>query len=43
MIKSIPLRREGVPDDIAGPILFLSSQLSSYVNGAIIDVNGGVY
>ncbi|MCR9141543.1 MAG: 3-oxoacyl-ACP reductase FabG [bacterium] len=43
MIKSIPLRREGEPDDIAGPILFLASQLSSYVNGAIIDVNGGVY
>ena len=43
MIKSIPLRREGEPIDIAGPILFLASQLSAYVNGAVIDVNGGVY
>lgn len=43
MIKSIPLRRTGVPNDIAGPILFLASELSSYVNGAVIDVNGGVY
>ncbi len=43
MVKSIPLRRTGKPVDIAGPVLFLASDLSSYVNGAVIDVNGGVY
>ena len=30
------------PEDIAGPYLFLASDLSSYVTGATIDVNGGM-
>ncbi len=37
----IPLGRIAEPDDIAGPILFLCSDLSGFVNGAILDVNGG--
>ncbi len=38
---TIPLGRFGVPDDIASACLFLASDLSSYVTGASIDVNGG--
>ena len=37
-----PLRRLGLPDDIARAVVFLCSDLADFVNGAIIDVNGGV-
>ncbi|SCM76543.1 Uncharacterized short-chain type dehydrogenase/reductase y4mP [uncultured Pleomorphomonas sp.] len=38
----IPLNRIGVPSDVAGAFLFLASELSSYITGAVIDVNGGM-
>ncbi|MGA2586471.1 MAG: SDR family NAD(P)-dependent oxidoreductase [Candidatus Aminicenantales bacterium] len=41
VVQSIPLRRIPPPEDIAGPILFLASDLARHVNGAIINVNGG--
>jgi 3-oxoacyl-[acyl-carrier protein] reductase len=37
----IPLRRFGDPDEIASVVLFLCSELATYVNGAAIDVDGG--
>ena len=40
--KGIPLNRLGVADDVANACLFLSSDLSSYITGAVIDVNGGM-
>jgi len=40
-IKKIPLRRIASADDIAGPVLFLASELSRHVNGEILNVNGG--
>ena len=36
-----PLGRLGEPDDQAGAILFLASDLSRYVNGQLISVDGG--
>jgi NAD(P)-dependent dehydrogenase (short-subunit alcohol dehydrogenase family) len=42
VIKGIPLGRLGVADDIANAYLFLASDLSSYITGAVIDVNGGM-
>jgi 3-oxoacyl-[acyl-carrier protein] reductase len=39
--KSIPLQRIPPPEDIAGPILFLASDLARHITGAIINVNGG--
>jgi NAD(P)-dependent dehydrogenase (short-subunit alcohol dehydrogenase family) len=39
--KEVPLGRMGTPEDIAGPALFLASELSSYVTGQIIYVAGG--
>lgn len=41
IVATIPLRRAGRPTDIAGACLFLASDLSAYVTGATIDVNGG--
>ena len=41
-IPSIPMRRGGVPRDIANMALFLASDLSSYVNGETILVDGGL-
>lgn len=41
LISETPLRRLGFPDDVAKAILFLSSDLSSYINGESINVNGG--
>jgi 3-oxoacyl-[acyl-carrier protein] reductase len=39
--RSIPLGRVGQPADIAGPILFLVSDLARFVQGEILNVNGG--
>jgi 3-oxoacyl-[acyl-carrier protein] reductase len=39
--ESIPLKRIPPPEDIAGPILFLASDLARHITGAIINVNGG--
>jgi NAD(P)-dependent dehydrogenase (short-subunit alcohol dehydrogenase family) len=39
--SSIPMGRLGRAGDVAGVCLFLASDLSSYVTGAVIDVNGG--
>jgi NAD(P)-dependent dehydrogenase (short-subunit alcohol dehydrogenase family) len=41
IVNAIPLRRAGRASDIAGACLFLASDLSAYVTGATIDVNGG--
>jgi NAD(P)-dependent dehydrogenase (short-subunit alcohol dehydrogenase family) len=38
----IPLGRLGDAEDVAGAFLFLASDLSAYVTGAVIDVNGGM-
>jgi len=42
-IESLPLRRAGKPDDIAGVVAMLCSEAGGYVSGATIDVNGGWY
>jgi NAD(P)-dependent dehydrogenase (short-subunit alcohol dehydrogenase family) len=42
ILKGIPLNRLGEADDVAGACLFLASDLSAYITGAVIDVNGGM-
>jgi NAD(P)-dependent dehydrogenase (short-subunit alcohol dehydrogenase family) len=42
ILKGIPLHRLGDADDVANVYLFLASDLSAYVTGAVIDVNGGM-
>ena len=39
--KTIPLRRVASAEDIAGPILFLSSPLARHITGEVLNVNGG--
>lgn len=41
-IKRIPLRRIGLPEDIAGVVSFLVSRGASYIHGQSIHVNGGL-
>ena len=41
-VKKIPLRRGGKPEDIADVATFLASDLSSYVSGQVIQVDGGM-
>ena len=39
--RTIPLRRFGRPEEVAMPILFLASEMSTYMTGEIININGG--
>ena len=39
--EAIPLQRVAQPDDIAGPVLFLVSDLARHVQGEVLNVNGG--
>ncbi len=41
IIERIPAGRWGTPDDFKGPVVFLSSAASQYVNGEILTVDGG--
>jgi NAD(P)-dependent dehydrogenase (short-subunit alcohol dehydrogenase family) len=42
ILKGIPIGRLGTAEDVARIFLFLASDLSAYVTGAVIDVNGGM-
>lgn len=41
MITNTPLAREGQPLDVAGPVLFLVSELAAFITGETININGG--
>ncbi len=41
--NEIPLRKTGSPEEVAGVILFLCSDLSEYITGQVIVVDGGLY
>lgn len=41
VLAGIPMGRAGTADDVAGCCLFLASDLSAYVTGSEVDVNGG--
>ena len=39
--EAVPMKRMGTPSDIAGVALFLASDLSCYITGQTINVDGG--
>ncbi|WP_341661158.1 3-oxoacyl-[acyl-carrier-protein] reductase [Blattabacterium cuenoti] len=41
-IRNIPLKRPGTPQDVANSTLFLASDLSNYITGTVLNVNGGL-
>ena len=41
MVKAIPQRRFGEPEDLEGVVLLLAGEASSYITGALIPVDGG--
>jgi L-rhamnose 1-dehydrogenase len=43
MSNRIPLGRLGQPEDLAGPVIFLASELAGYVTGASLLVDGGMF
>ncbi len=42
LLESIPMARLGTPEDIASAVLYLSSELGSYVTGQVLVVDGGM-
>jgi 2-hydroxycyclohexanecarboxyl-CoA dehydrogenase len=42
LARSIPLRREGEPDDVAGVVAFLVTDDAAYMTGQTVSVNGGL-
>ena len=43
IVSKIPSARLGEPEDIANAVIFLASNLSDYINGETLHVNGGMY
>lgn len=41
LLATIPMRRQGLPEDVAGAVLFLASPASRYVTGTSLVVDGG--
>ncbi len=40
--EAIPMKRGGTPDDIANSVVFLASDMSTYITGQVLHVNGGM-
>jgi 3-oxoacyl-[acyl-carrier protein] reductase len=41
-VSAIPLKRAGMPEDVANVCLFLASELASYITGQVLRVDGGL-
>jgi 3-oxoacyl-[acyl-carrier protein] reductase len=43
MLAKVPLKRAGLPEDVAAAVKFLASDDAAYITGHILSVNGGMY
>ncbi len=43
LMRQIPMGRLGTPEDVANGVLFLASDLSGYITGQVLNINGGMY
>ena len=43
LIKQIPMKRLGTPEDVANAVYFLTSEEARYITGHVMGVNGGLY
>ena len=43
MTRGQPLGRKGEAEEVAWPVAFLCSPAASYITGAVLDINGGLY
>jgi 3-oxoacyl-[acyl-carrier protein] reductase len=43
LVAQTPMQRTGTPEEVAGAVLFLASDLASFVTGETLHVNGGLY
>jgi len=41
-LQNIPMKKMGTPEDVANVVLFLASELASYITGQVINVDGGM-
>lgn len=42
MLQNIPVKRAGKPEDVANAVLFLASDMASYITGQVLNVDGGM-
>jgi 3-oxoacyl-[acyl-carrier protein] reductase len=43
MMSAVPLKRFGLPEDVANAVNFLASDDAAYITGHVININGGMY
>lgn len=43
LVKLVPMRRFGTPEEVADTVAFLASEKASYITGNVISINGGLY
>jgi 3-oxoacyl-[acyl-carrier protein] reductase len=43
VLAQIPLKRVGMPEDVAEAVLFLASDSATYITGQVLPVDGGMF